>query len=371
MPRVPRRFRWLIAGGPLALLLGLAPGAAPAQALTRPPPTGVLHTTYGAPAMVATNSAVVITAADNHGNIDSWYQAAGTTSWTFQRVATAAGGVFYNSPVIAAMAGSVAIAAVDTGGGLDYWQQSAGSTGWVASPIAAGRYTSPAITVASYNFEIAAVDQYGDLDTWERYPAEAGWAPPEPAADSSSAGRYSAVSINWSSGTMLVTAIAAGQLLTWHLISGNPQWTADPVPGTGVVSASVTATGSGFEIAAGSPPGEVGTWFESANPAGWPGPDGVAGTFTEPSITWGGQGLSLAARDGGGSLWSFYQPAGPQWFSDQIVSSSGTGHTYSSPSAAETSTMRFVSAIDNDGDLDFWSQSGSGRWVADPVAVAT
>jgi hypothetical protein len=56
MPRVPRRCRWLIAAGPLALLLGLAPGAAPAQ-----------------------------------GSIDSWIKPPGATTWTPVLVAAAAG----------------------------------------------------------------------------------------------------------------------------------------------------------------------------------------------------------------------------------------------------------------------------------------
>jgi hypothetical protein len=336
MRRVPRLPRWLLAGGSLALLLATATGTTPAQALTLPgPPTGILHTTYGAPAMVATNSAIVIAAADNHGNIDSWYQAYGTTSWTFQRVATAAGGVFYNSPVIAALPGSVAIAAVDTGGGLDYWQQS------------------------------------GNLDTWWKYTFQAGWPPPSQAAAASSKGSYSSVSVNYNLDMVPVTAIAGGQLLTWYQAPGTSQWTADPVPGTGIQSAAATISSSGFEIAAAGPAGAVDTWSESAPPAGWQGPVALAGTLFEPSVTYSVNGLSLAARDASGSLWSAYPPVVTEWFSDEIVSSSMTGHTYSSPSTAETGSARYVSAIDNDGDLDFWSQSGSGPWVADPVAAAT
>ncbi len=100
MRLIPRLSGLLIAGGPLALLLAVASLAAPARAITLPPPTGTLRVTYGAASVVAANPAIVITAADNRGNIDSWYQRYGTTTWTFQRVATASGGVSYGSPVV-------------------------------------------------------------------------------------------------------------------------------------------------------------------------------------------------------------------------------------------------------------------------------
>lgn len=227
---IPRLSGLLIAGGPLALLLAVAPLAAPARAITLPPPTGTLRVTYGAASVVAANPAIVITAADNRGNIDSWYQRYGTTTWTFQRVATASGGVSYGSPVVTWAGGNVVIAATDTGGGLDSWYEWPGSgTSWTPDQVATGGYRSPAVAASSTAAVLlTAIGPTGSLDFWSQPVPTTTWSAAQQVAPASKAGSYSAPSIAWASPGIVVTTTVAGQIETWSRAAGSATWTADP-----------------------------------------------------------------------------------------------------------------------------------------------
>jgi hypothetical protein len=75
-----------------------------------------------------TGSAVVITATTaEDGNLDYWWQQAGTSTWHPQVVAI---GRQYATPAIAWTGSAVVITATDQYGNLDYWWQQAGTSTW-------------------------------------------------------------------------------------------------------------------------------------------------------------------------------------------------------------------------------------------------
>jgi hypothetical protein len=87
------------------------------------------------PAISWTGSAVVIAAVDNEGDLDYWYQHAGTGTWHRQQVA--AGSVAsYDGAAIAWTGRSVILAGVSLNGSLNFWWQAAGTSSWHEEPVA-------------------------------------------------------------------------------------------------------------------------------------------------------------------------------------------------------------------------------------------
>jgi hypothetical protein len=367
MRLIPRLAGLFIAGG---LLLAVMPPAAPARAITLPPPTGTLRVTYDQAAVVAANQVILIAAADNRGNIDSWSQRYGAATWTFQRVATASGGVSYSTPVVTWAGGNVVIAATDTGGGLDSWYQWQGTgTSWTPDQVATGGYRSPAITATgSSAIDLTAIGPAGNVDFWSQPSQAATWSAAQQVVPASKAGSYSAPSIAWASPGTVVTATLAGQIETWSQATGSTAWTADPGPSGGYGSAVITATPSDdqFEVAAVSQTGITTAWNAPVGLAGWSQPE-PAGTVTQPAIA-AGLDLVIAGRDSSGNLWSYFQPSGTMWTPLQVTYG---GHTYSAPRLAGTPGAMYLVATDNDGDVEFWSDPDSGTWTQEQVAAAT
>jgi len=86
-----------------------------------------------------TGNAVLITATENlPPNLDYWWQAAGTGTWTQQQIAASGGGLNYSNPAITWAGNAVLVTAGDSNGNLDYWWQGAGTGTWHPQQVAAG-----------------------------------------------------------------------------------------------------------------------------------------------------------------------------------------------------------------------------------------
>jgi hypothetical protein len=81
---------------------------------------------FDGPAIAWTGNDVVITATDNSGNLDFWWQRDGTVPWNQETVATGYTEEGYFEPAIAWTGGAALITAVDNGGNL--WTSGGSST---------------------------------------------------------------------------------------------------------------------------------------------------------------------------------------------------------------------------------------------------
>lgn len=90
------------------------------------------------PTIAWTGSSVVIAATNTQGNLDFWWQAAGTSPWNPEQVDPTGLGSQFGHPSMVATAGSVMITATDGSGNLDYLWQQYGTSGWGGQQVAAG-----------------------------------------------------------------------------------------------------------------------------------------------------------------------------------------------------------------------------------------
>jgi large repetitive protein len=93
--------------------------------------------TYQNPAITWTGTVVAITVTDSAGNLDYWWQAAGTAPWNQLPLAAASSTLTYQNPSIAWTGTDEIITATDSNGDLDYWWQAAGTAPWNQQLVAA------------------------------------------------------------------------------------------------------------------------------------------------------------------------------------------------------------------------------------------
>src|SRR5580658_3367723 len=136
--------------------------------------TGVGYNGPGRPSVGWTGSAVIITDTDAHGNVDYWYQDAGTRPWHQQRVAPAGslgtgGSGFWSFPVISWTGSTVIIGATNEDGDLDYWYQDAGTRPWHQQQVAGSGSVDifgPAIAWTGSSVVLAGMTENGSLNFW-------------------------------------------------------------------------------------------------------------------------------------------------------------------------------------------------------------
>ena len=139
--------------------------------------TGVGYNGPARPSIGWTGSTAIITDTDAHGNLDYWYQDAGTRSWHQQQVAPAGslgnnGGGFWSYPVISWTGSTVIIAATNEDGDLDYWYQDAGTSPWHQQQVAGTASVDiggPAIAWTGSSVVLAGVRQVSEntsLNFW-------------------------------------------------------------------------------------------------------------------------------------------------------------------------------------------------------------
>jgi GH25 family lysozyme M1 (1,4-beta-N-acetylmuramidase) len=130
-------------------------------------------------AVAWTGTAEVTAAVDSSGNLDYWWQAAGTAPWHEQQVAAAGSGLTYQNPAITWTGTAEVITATDSSGNLDYWWQAAGTAPWNQQQVAAAgsgvTYASPSIAWTGTAEVITALVSSGGLDYWWQAVGTAPW----------------------------------------------------------------------------------------------------------------------------------------------------------------------------------------------------
>ena len=142
------------------------------------------------PVISWTGNAVIIAAVNEDGDLDYWYQDAGTTPWHQQQVA-GPGSVDIGGPAIAWTGSSVALAGVTQDGSLNFWAQAAGTTPWdhehVATLSQAGELFPPSMASAGGHVVITDSDGSahpvgGNLDYWWKRVGTTDWHQQQVAA---------------------------------------------------------------------------------------------------------------------------------------------------------------------------------------------
>jgi hypothetical protein len=145
--------------------------------------TGVGYNGPDRPSIGWTGSTAIITDTDANGNLDYWYQYAGTRPWHQQQVAPAGslgnnGGGFWSFPVISWTGNAVIIAATNEDGDLDYWYQDAGTTPWHRQQVAGAGSVGiggPVIAWTGSSVVLAGVTQDGSLNFWVQAAGTTPW----------------------------------------------------------------------------------------------------------------------------------------------------------------------------------------------------
>jgi hypothetical protein len=104
---------------------------------------GTASVDVGGPAIAWTGSSVVLAGVTESGSLNFWVQAAGTRPWHYEHVATLSQAGEDFPPSMAAAGGHVVITDSDgsispVGGNLDYWWKRVGTTVWHQQQVAAG-----------------------------------------------------------------------------------------------------------------------------------------------------------------------------------------------------------------------------------------
>jgi hypothetical protein len=366
----------------LIAVAGLLITAGPAQA--RPDSTP-LPTDFYFTAIAWTGSSVVIAGTDDtSGNLDYWYQPAGTSGWHEQTVAAggyAANGTYnyYFDPSIAWAGNAVVITAADINGNVDFWRQPVGTGGWNTEQTV-GTGSDPAIAWTGSSMVITATDN-GSLDYWWQADGGSGWNTEQTVASGTGQDWYEPA-IAWTGSSVVITATNSdtGGLYYWYQPAGTNGWNTEQTVASGCCYdlAKIAWTGTSVVITAIDAAGDLDYWYQAAGTSGWNTRQTVATgpAWYEPVIAWTGSSVVIAAVNGdNGSLYYWYQPAGSSdWNTEQTVSAASSGDEYSVPSIAWTGSSVVISAAylydaDQYGNVEYWYQpAGTRSWNPQPVS---
>ncbi len=195
------------------------------------------------PAIAWTGTSVVITAPDWVGNLNYWWQQAGSATWHRELVAASgpSTGVYYENPAIAWTGTSVVITAPDSHGTLHYWWQPAGSATWHPEQVATGLQAGtaplpyPAIAWTGTSVVITATDTNGDIYYWWQQAGSGNWHQEQlfqglfPPADAPGPLPQNS-SVAWTGTSVVVAATdGAGSLYYWWQQAGSSDWHREPV----------------------------------------------------------------------------------------------------------------------------------------------
>jgi len=303
------------------------------------------------PAIAWTGTSVVITAPDGDGNLDYWWQPAGSATWHGAQVAAASGGAAYQNPAIAWTGSSVVITATDGDGNLYYWWGPSDGSNWHPELVvsagelgeqgAARNPQNPAIAWTGTSVVITAPDWVGNLNYWWQQAGSATWHRELVAASGPSTGvYYENPAIAWTGTSVVITAPDShGTLHYWWQPAGSATWHPEQV-----------ATG----LQAGTAP------------------------LPYPAIAWTGTSVVITATDTNGDIFYWWQQAGSgNWHQEQLFQglfppADAPGPLPQNSSVAWTGTSVVVAATDGAGSLYYWwQQAGSSDWHREPVAMAS
>lgn len=143
---------------------------------------------YTGASIAVTADHALVTAAATTGAVDVWSQQIGSPGWSSPQTVVAAGGsstysrpaIAWTGPVDGGPSSFDVITAVNQNGELDYWWQEDGTLGWFPEKIApAGKqsaYLRPSITISATSVIITAVNgKSGDVWYWDQPFTTNGW----------------------------------------------------------------------------------------------------------------------------------------------------------------------------------------------------
>jgi YVTN family beta-propeller protein len=339
--------------------------------------------TYKNPAITWTGNAVLAAAADSSGNLDYWWQAAGTGVWNYQQVAAAGSTLTYADPSVTWASNAVLVTATDSSGNVDYWWQAAGTGVWHEQQVAAASggvtYANPAITWTGNAVLITAADSAGNLDYWWQAAGTGVWHQQQVAAAATSTLTYANPAITWTGNAVLVSATdSSGNLDYWWQAAGTGIWHQQQIAaGTRTVTYKnplITWAGNAVLVTAADSSGNVDYWWQAAGTGVWHEQQVAAATstltFASPAITWTGNAVLISAADSSGNLDYWWQAAGTGIWNPQQVAAATSTLTYASPAITWTGNAVLITAADSTGNLDYWWQaSGTGTWNPQLVAL--
>ena len=329
-----------------------------------------------------TGSGTGIAATNVKHGLYFFYQAAGSTTWRKETVAApnAGPGYDYYTPALVSVGSSgVGITAVDYYGNLDYWWQAAGTSTWTYLPVARAndfRYQTPSIAVTSYGVVISAGFTFGDLIFFYEYWGDPTWNEEVVADDASDDGDTypnSSIVVNSDDGINIADNYE-GTISDWYQPSGSSTWTQYAVAADATSDPVQMTEYGGNLVIAGLVQNDANapTLWTQAPGGGW-----VQTTLYSPTTEYGPPQISAgpdaalvtAPQASGGLRYWRARGAGSPWISGTVVKATKSTF-YGLPAAGLTPSSAVVSAINADnGNLVSWFQkNGSNTWTKDQVA---
>jgi hypothetical protein len=379
--RLPRG----VATGLAAVAVGVLALAAPAaQASQRPAPRVAATYPYTFSRIAWTGSEEVIAATDNHGALYYFWQAAGTTTWHKQLVAS--GG--YSKPSIAWTGQAVFIATVTAGGYLVSFTKAPSAPTWASTLIAApasGKYQAPSVTASTDGAIMISAYDAGKLQSFTQAPGGVTWTLNTVAygtfGPSSIATVYDSLASEYLG---LITASSGGTLEFFWEFRGSGAWNQETVASSGTAGSytggSVTASNANIVITAATTTGAVDAFTQKIGGSGWTAHTVSAsgGPYTSPQAAWtgpvnGGPSYDvITAANSAGTLsyWWVADGSGLAW-NPETVAANGTSAVYAHPGIAITSGSVVITAINTKpGNVVYWSQAfATTPWHKEVVAT--
>ena len=369
-----------------ALLLGLLAVAAPAaQASARPAAGSVTTYPFTFSRIAWTGSDQVIAATDNHGDLYYFWQAAGTTTWHKQLVAS--GG--YGKPSIAWTGQAVFIATVTAGGYLVSFTKAPAASAWTGTLIASpdpGSYQAPSVTVSPDGAIMISAYTSGELQSFTQAPGGVAWSQNTVADGTFGPSSITTVYDSLASAYLgLITASSGGTLYFWWEFRGTGAWNqqtvASPSSAGGYTGGSIATTSTGIMIAAATTTGAVVVFAQPIGGSGWSAQtvSTSGGRYASPQIAWtgptgrpGGPSYDvITAASNAGTLSYWWKTNGGLSWNSETVAANGTNTVYAHPGIAITSTAVVITAINTKpGNVNYWWQAFSTNpWTKELVAT--
>ena len=390
-----RGARWLAGVWAVAVVLAATVMAGPAQAAPAP---------FTLSAVAWTGHTAVVAAVNLAGNLDYYYQEAGSTTWNQEVVAKCCYNVYQDAnsvPSIAQTGSTVSIADSGAGGKVDYYYEYDGiclirsqcPPGWhkqvVATAPGGTAYGPATISGTDNTVIIAAANGVGGpgapivLDYWWERDGTSAWHEEQVAT-----GVGAFPSIGWTGSTVIITDTDAhGNLDYWYQYAGTRPWHQQQVALAGGSGGDwsypvISWTGSAVIIAATDENGDLEYWYQDAGTTDWH-PQQVATDFAvvpggAPAIAWTGSSVVLASVSENGSLNLWVQEAGTRpWHHEHVATLGQAGGGFFPPSMAAAGDHVVITDSDDSdaginpgGNLDYWwKRVGTTDWHQQQVAA--
>jgi hypothetical protein len=303
-------------------------------------------------------------------------------------------GVFTSTPAITWTGSSLVLAATDSDtNNLDYWWQAAGSTTWTEEAVAAGIIGTPAIAWTGSAVVLTAVGANGYLYYWWQAAGTTTWHQQTVSTlDFTGNGYPTRPSIAWTGSSVIITASDADEQsyneipYYWWEAAGASTWNQETVGDQFSAPPQIAWAGNTAEIVSGTEDGAgFNYYWEPEGSPTWQADynyDTYSMTPLYPAIAPAGQTAIMAFANMTGSdssgneinyLCYGWQPTTTSWTVEQIDSSTRLGeYSDGTPALIMGSAGPIIAATGYDGNLYAWLRNPrSGQFVKQTVATIT